>query len=236
MDLAGARVLVAGATGAIGQAVTAELHRRGAVLALAGRDGARLDHVAQRHGPAPRRTFDAYDLDACAGLPAWAAAELGGLDAAVCAIGAVAFGPADTVRDVYAEHLVTVDLLAPAALLRAALPLLPEDGAVLALTGVVATAPQAGMADYSAAKAGLAAWLTAVRKEQRKRRVRVVEARLGHLDTGLVDRAVTGSPPPLPPGGDLGAAVRAVADALSGRAELIRPDGDGGLALDRRAR
>ncbi|WP_432065085.1 SDR family NAD(P)-dependent oxidoreductase [Streptomyces sp. C10-9-1] len=238
MELSGARVLVAGATGVIGHGITRELTARGARTALAGRNAARLVAVADTTGPdTPRRVFDAYDLDGCAALAPWAAERLGGLDAVVCAVGAVAFGPADTLLDAHAEHLVTVNLLAPAALLRAALPLLPEGGAVLALTGVVATSPQPGMADYSAAKAALAAWLTAARAEQRRRRVRVVEARLGHLDTGLVDRAVAGTPPPLPPGGDPDRAVAAVADALTGDAELVRPaPGGPGCVLQRRAR
>ncbi|MFD6418575.1 SDR family NAD(P)-dependent oxidoreductase [Streptomyces sp. NPDC060194] len=239
MDLARSRILLAGATGVIGGAVADALTARGARLALAGRDEARLAQLADRraaHGPVPTRTFEAYDLDACAALAPWAAEALGGLDAVVAAFGTAAFGPAHEVTDAVAEHLQAVNALAPTALFRAALPLLPEGGAVLAVTGVVAASPQPGMADYSASKAALTAWLQAVRREQRRRGVRVVEARLGHLDTGFAERAVAGTPPPMPPAGRLDLAVAAIADALAGDAELVRPGDDGEPVLDRRAR
>ncbi|WP_036320266.1 SDR family NAD(P)-dependent oxidoreductase, partial [Microbispora sp. ATCC PTA-5024] len=50
MDLAGARVLVTGASSGIGAATAEALARRGASLALAGRDAARLAGVAERTG------------------------------------------------------------------------------------------------------------------------------------------------------------------------------------------
>jgi NADP-dependent 3-hydroxy acid dehydrogenase YdfG len=56
------------------------------------------------------------------------------------------------------------------ALIRAALPHLGEPGAVVALSAVVADHPTAGMAAYSASKAGLSAYLGALRREGRRRR------------------------------------------------------------------
>ncbi|WP_432250674.1 hypothetical protein ACRAR1_28950 [Streptomyces sanyensis] len=51
MELSGARVLVAGATGVIGHGITRELAARGARTALAGRNAARLGTVADATGP-----------------------------------------------------------------------------------------------------------------------------------------------------------------------------------------
>ncbi|MFI9770810.1 SDR family NAD(P)-dependent oxidoreductase [Streptomyces sp. NPDC052415] len=159
MDINGARVLVAGATGALGAALTAELVRQGARPAIAGRDRSRLSRITGAHPGVPTVLFDAYDPASCARAVRVAAGELGGLDAVVTAFGTVAFGTADEVGDEVAEHLMAVNFLAPAAFFRAALDVLTEGSVIAALTGVVAERPQPGMADYSASKAALGAWV-----------------------------------------------------------------------------
>ncbi|MEV4950059.1 SDR family NAD(P)-dependent oxidoreductase [Streptomyces sp. NPDC053755] len=235
MDINGARVLVAGATGVIGGAVAAELAARGARLALAGRDAGRLSRVSERLGGRPTARFEAYDLDACARAVETAARELGGLDAVLTAFGAVAFGRAGEVSDAVAEHLTTVNALAPAAIFRSALGFLGRGGVIAAVTGVVVERPQPAMADYCASKAALSAWLDAVRREVRGDGVRVLDIRPGHLETGFAARAVMGSPPPMPAGGDLGLVVRSVADALGTETERVRWDAHGTPVLERRA-
>lgn len=236
MELRGARVLVAGATGVLGGAITTELTGRGARVALAGRDRSRLTHAARGCPGAPTTVFDAYDPASCARAVHEASGALGGLDAVVAAFGSVAFGAAAQVGDEVAEHLMAVNHLAPAAFFRAALALLSPGSAIAAVTGVVAERPQPRMADYSASKAALAAWLDAVRREARSAGVTVLEIRPAHLDTGFADRPVTGSTPPLPKGGDPRHVAVAVADALRADAELVRPGPDASHVVERRAR
>ncbi|MGC5561739.1 SDR family NAD(P)-dependent oxidoreductase [Streptomyces sp. FR-108] len=232
----GARVLVAGATGALGGALTAELVGRGARPALAGRDQARLASAARAFRGAPTVLFDAYAPDSCARAVTRAADALGGLDAVVTVFGTVAFGGATAVGDEVAEHVMTVNALAPAAFFRAALATMEPGSMIVAFTGVVAERPQPGMADYSASKAALRAWLDAVRREARTAGIRVLEVRPAHLDTGFADRAVVGTAPPLPAGGDPRDVVRAVADAMAADAELLRTAADGTPVVERRAR
>ncbi|MER6678179.1 SDR family NAD(P)-dependent oxidoreductase [Streptomyces sp. NPDC000983] len=236
MDIDGARVLVAGATGELGTALTAELAGRGARPALAGRYLSRLARAARDRPGAPTAVFDAYDPSSCARAVHRAAAELGGLDAVVTVFGTVAFGGADEVGDEVAEHLMAVNFLAPAAFFRAALGVLRPGSVIAAVTGVVAERPQPRMADYSASKAALSAWLHAVRREARGAGIRVLEVRPGHLDTGFAQRAVAGTPPPLPPGGDPRRIVAAVVDALTDDTELVRTALDGTPVAERRAR
>ncbi|MFD6287782.1 SDR family NAD(P)-dependent oxidoreductase [Streptomyces sp. NPDC060205] len=236
MEINGARVLVAGATGVLGGALTAELVGRGARPALAGRDRARLDRAARACQDAPTVLFDAYAPESCARAVSSAADALGGLDAVVTVFGTVAFGGAPAVGDEVAEHLMAVNVLAPAAFFRAALATMEPGSLIVAFTGVVAERPQAGMADYSASKAALSAWLGAVRREARTAGIRVLEVRPGHLDTGFADRAVVGTPPPLPAGGDPREVVRAVAEAMAADAELLRTAPDGTPVVERRAR
>ncbi|MFI8307748.1 SDR family NAD(P)-dependent oxidoreductase [Streptomyces sp. NPDC085927] len=236
MDINGARVLVAGATGVLGRALTAELAGRGARPALAGRDPARLERAARAHPGAPTFLFDAYDPASCARAVHGTADALGGPDAVVTAFGTVAFGRAAQIGDEIAEHLTAVNVLAPAAFFRAALALMAPGSLIAAFTGVVAERPQAGMADYSASKAALSAWLSAARREARPAGIRVLDIRPGHLDTGFADRPVAGTAPPMPAGGDPRQVVAAVADAMAADAELLRTAPDGTPVVEQRAR
>ncbi|KES08783.1 short-chain dehydrogenase [Streptomyces toyocaensis] len=236
MELDGAHILVAGATGVLGGALTAELAARGARPALAGRDPTRLARAADACPGAPAVVFDAYDPASCARAVHEANTLLGGLDAVVTAFGSVGFGRAAETGDEVAEHLAAVNFLAPAAFFRAALSVMGPGSVIAAFTGVVAQRPQAGMADYSASKAALSAWLAAVRREVRTGGVRVLEVSPGHLDTGFAGRSVAGAAPPMAPGGDPGRVVRAVADALEADAELLRTAPDGTPVVERRAR
>ncbi|KKZ70442.1 hypothetical protein VO63_29060 [Streptomyces showdoensis] len=191
----------------VGGLAARALHRQGASVALAGRNAERLADLSRLPGDCPRRRFDAYDLDGCAALAPWAARSLGRLDRVVVAVGVAGFGPAESVDEPAAEHLMTVNALAPMAVVRGALTVLEAGGAIGVVTGAVVDAPPRGMADYAAAKTALATWLAVVGREQRARGVRIVDARLPHLEGGFAARAVTGEPPRLPPGADPAAAV-----------------------------
>ncbi len=212
---------MAGATGVLGGGVARALHREGARLALAGRDGAALAALAAELGDAPTATFEASDLRRCAGAVAEAADALGGLDLLVVAIGVAAFGPGDATDDDVTAQLLAVNTTAPMALVRAALPRIDRGGGVAVLTAILADYPTAGMAAYSASKAGLSAWLTALRPEQRRRGVGVFDIRPPHVETGLADRAIAGSAPPMKAGATVDQVVALVVDGIrDGRREL----------------
>ncbi|MFJ7954689.1 SDR family NAD(P)-dependent oxidoreductase [Streptomyces sp. NPDC096319] len=198
----GRRVLVVGATGAVGGLAARLLADRGAAVALAGRDRVRLEERSRGLDGCPALPFEAYDLERCAALAPWADRALGGLDAVVVTVGVAGFGSAEEVTNAAAEHLMTVNALAPMAVVRGALPVLGAAGSVAVVTGAIVDRPMRGTADYAAAKTALAAWLGVVRREQRGRGTSVLDVRLPHLDTGFADRAVVGSAPSLPPGAD----------------------------------
>ncbi|RFU21792.1 SDR family NAD(P)-dependent oxidoreductase [Geodermatophilus marinus] len=222
MELSGARVLVAGATGALGGALARGLHGAGARVALTGRDAGRLRALADELGGAPTATADVVDVAAVRAAVEAGVTALGGLDAVVVAWGVVAFGPAAEADDAVTEELFAVNTLAPMSLVRAALPHLPDGGAVVLLSAVVADAPTLQMAEYSASKAALSAWAGVLRREVRARGVGVLDVRPPHIDTGLVDRALAGRPPRLPPGHDPEELVGAVLEALrQGSREVV---------------
>ncbi|MEU1542510.1 SDR family oxidoreductase [Actinacidiphila glaucinigra] len=223
MKLQGYRILVAGATGAVGTALADALYETGAHLCIAGRSAARLADRACRWGECPALRFDADDLAACAALAEKASQRLQGLDAVFTAFEAVAFGPVPSVGVEVVEHLMTVNALAPMAVLRGALRHLGTGGVMGAITGMVVDRPQPGLAAYCASKAALSSWLTAVRAEQRSRGVTVLDVRLPYLDTGCADRAVGGIPPECPPSADLCGAVHRIVGAMASGGDVVRP-------------
>lgn len=208
------RVLVSGATGALGGAIARELASRGARLALHGRDEARLAGIAGELGA---ESATAADL-AAAGAPervvAAAADALGGLDVAVCAVGVVAFGPVREVDDATLDALVQVNLLAPVRLTRALAARMERGATIVNISAIVAEMPTAGMAAYSASKAALTAFDRASARELRREGIRLIDVRPPHLDTGLETRPIAGEAPRLPQGQDVRDWARRVADAV----------------------
>ncbi|MFJ6782838.1 SDR family NAD(P)-dependent oxidoreductase [Streptomyces yangpuensis] len=204
-----------GATGDLGTHAVYGLLTRGSRPAVAGRDTARLDALAARTG-CPAFAIDAYDLDGCAEVAPWAAAVLGGLDGVLVAVGVPAFGTADSIPDVVAEHLMTVNALCPMAVLRGAVPVVRDGGFLAAITGAIVETPLTGTADYAAAKSALSCWLGVVSREVRRRDVHVIDARLPHMATGFASRSIAGSPPHLPPAADPAAEMAALLDRLLG--------------------
>lgn len=231
MELQGARVWVVGATGVLGGALSRGLVDAGARLALAGRDPERLAALGAELG-ATTQTVDTVDVESGRVAAAAAAQALGGLDAVVVATGVVAFGPAAEADDAVVEELFAVNTLGPMSLVRAALPLLTDGGAVVLLSAIVADAPTLQMAEYSASKAALSAWASVLRRELRARKLTVLDVKPPHVDTGLVDRALAGSPPRLPAGFDQQVLVDTVlAGMRQGSREVVLDPKAGELVL-----
>lgn len=209
MEMTGARALVLGATGGFGSQVAHSLADRGAVLAVHGRDAVRLADLAAGIGATPL----AADLTAPGAVDAVvddAAAALGGLDIVVMSAGAVAFGAVADLDEQVLRQVVDLDLVVPILVARAATRHLGEGGVITMVSAVVAEQPMAGLAAYSAAKAGLTAFDVAFRREMRRAKVRVLDARPPHMETGLATRPLAGEPPGLAQGRD----PREVADEL----------------------
>jgi len=209
MEMNGARALVIGATGGFGGQVARSLASRGAAVAVSGRDAERLAQIATDvNGPA--RAGDVTAPGVPDQLLAWAADELDGLDVVVMAAGAVAFGPVAEITDDTLRAVMDLDLIAPIQVARAAANVLGEGGVIVQVSAVVADQPMAGLAAYSAAKAGLTAFDVAFRREMRRVKVRVLDARPPHMETGLATRPIAGTAPGLAAGAD----PREYADAL----------------------
>lgn len=210
-ELAGARVAVVGATGALGTLLAAELAVRGARLLVTGRDPDRVDALEAE----VRVVADLGDATAGDAVAAAAREHLGGLDGLVNAAGVVAFGSLVDTPDEVVEELFLTNVVGPLFLLRRVLPLLAESqGFVVQLSAVVAEQPLPRMAAYSASKAALSAAVTALRTELRRSRVEVYDVRPPHTETGLASRPLAGEAPRLPAGKDPTAIARRVVEAI----------------------
>lgn len=201
MEMQGARALVLGATGGFGAEIARALTAAGASLAVHGRNGERL-HVLAGELDAQQVTGDLTRAGEPDRVVDEAAAALGGLDVVVMSAGAVAFGPVAELDEAVLRQVMELDLVAPILVARAATRHLQEGGAIAQVSAVVATQPMAGLAAYSAAKAGLTAFDTAFRREMRRAGVRVIDARPPHMETGLATRPLAGDPPGLAQGRD----------------------------------
>ena len=203
--LTGSSVLVAGATGGLGAPLSRRLAAAGARLTISGRDADRLAALGLEALAVPA---DLRRAGAAEKVVAQAIHKYGRLDGVVFAAGSVAFGPATETPDQVIIDLFTLNTLAPIRLLRAALPHLHASAAgggspfVVHISAVVAETPMPGMAGYSASKAGLAAFDQAAARELRRARIRLIDARPPHTETGLADRPLFGTAPRLPTGLD----------------------------------
>jgi short-subunit dehydrogenase len=216
-SLSGQSVLVVGATGGLGRALTRHLDQQGAQLTLHGRDPGRLHALGL---DAAMVTGDLREADTAAQAVTAVVAAHGRLDGLVVASGVVAFGPVSDLPDEVLLDLVLINTVAPIRLLRAALPHLAASAQaggspfVVNLSVVVAEQPTAGMAAYSASKAALTAYDAAAGRELRRAGIRLLDARPPHTETGLASRPLEGTAPRLPMGLDPDAVAGRVIAAL----------------------
>ena len=162
-DLTGLRCLVTGATGVLGTAIAEKLRARGADLVLTGRSAAALESLAASLGAGPG-AIDTVAIDLSGqGAPAALIASLGGrLD--VLVNNAAVPGPIGPLAESdFApwEETIRMNLVMPAELTRAAIPLLVASAAsgkrakIINMSGGGATSPRPNFSAYSVAKTGV---------------------------------------------------------------------------------
>lgn len=209
---AGANVLVAGATGGLGSRMVGRLAEAGAQVTATGRDEGRLAAL----GPDVQQTV-ALDLrlpNACAHAIETAAAH-GPIDLLINATGVVAFGMVSDLTIDTMEELFLTNVFVPIMLSQAALPKMAQGGTIVNISGVIAEQNLPGMASYGASKAALRSFQEAFAREARRNKVRVLDARPPHTETGLADRALEGDAPKFGPGLDPDQVVATILEAIS---------------------
>lgn len=180
MKLSGSRVLLTGASGGIGRCLALELARRGARLAVTGRDEARLAglalEIAAAGSAAASLPFDLSQASGHAALVQRAIEALGGLDILVNNAGLSHFGAFPAEDEDTLRGLTAVNITAPLLLARAALPhlLARGSGCVVNIGSVLGAIGFPHFAAYSACKFALRGFSEALRRELDETGVRVV--------------------------------------------------------------
>lgn len=203
-SMRGRNVLVVGASGALGSAITNELLSHGAQVMATTSSNSNADAIP--NGASPRLLLDLTNAESIEVLVRYLVQSSAQIDGIVNAAGVVAFGSAAESDHGTISRLMAINLNGPIALISGLIDSLRNSAAsgnepfIVNISGVVAEAPMANMALYSASKAGLWAFDKAISRELRRDGIRVIDARPGHTETGLASRAIQGTPPNFPVG------------------------------------
>jgi short-subunit dehydrogenase len=169
-DLNGRRVLITGASSGIGLLCAADMAAEGAEVALIARSRTGLDEAARRAnengGEAHVYEADVTDRDALSAAVAAAVEDMGGLDVAVSAAGAAAYGEFRTTPAEDFDRTVEVTFLGAVNLVRAVLPHLETSDGNLVIVGSASDrVPLPLQSAYTASKAALSAFTEVLRAE-----------------------------------------------------------------------
>lgn len=220
MNLSGKNILVLGASGVFGTALTNEFISRGAnVYAVASNPTS----AGAIQAPVALRLFaDLEDQQSIKNLTDYVTQSLD-MDAVVVASGVVGFGTAVNTTSGDAARLMQINHLGPAQIVAAVLPKLMQkpESVVASITGIVAEKTFAGMTAYCASKSAHSAWLQAIRQENKTKGLKVFEFRPGHTETGLAGRAIFGIAPNFPAGLDPEAVAAKMAAAIDTDQEVL---------------
>lgn len=195
--LAGGTYLVTGASSGIGRATAALIASCGGRVLATGRDAARIDEaVAALPGSGhAAATFDLRELDATADWLKELAGRVGPFSGVFHAAGVEAIRPVRLLRQQQVEDVMGASLFAALGIARAmaAKGAMLDGGALVFMSSVAGASGQAGMAAYSAAKAGIDGMVRSLACEFAPRRIRVNAIAAGAVRTPMHERLARGS-------------------------------------------
>ncbi|MCA0320909.1 MAG: 3-oxoacyl-[acyl-carrier-protein] reductase [Proteobacteria bacterium] len=189
-DLTGKTALVTGATGGIGGAIAAALHRQGATVALSGTRREKLEELAASLG---ERTHvvptNLSSLDEVEALVPAAEKAMGGLDILVNNAGITRDNLFIRMKDEEWDQVIAVNLTATFRLTRAAAKLMMRKrwGRIVSITSVVGVTGNPGQGNYAASKAGMIGMTKSLAAEVASRNVTVNCLAPGFIETPMTD-------------------------------------------------
>lgn len=184
--------LVTGAAQGIGAETAQKLAEEGARLILVDVDAESLHAVAESLGDENviAVVADVRDLSTMQAAVDAGLAKFGRLDFVVANAGICSYGTIMTVDPAAFQQVIDINLVGVFHTVRASLPALTESrGYILIVSSVAAYLSGAGMSAYSASKAGVEHFATALRLEVASRGVDVGSAHMSWIDTPLLQDA-----------------------------------------------
>lgn len=214
------RVLVIGASGALGSIFVKKLVATGQEVLAAARNTDKIPAEATM-----RLKLDLEDASSIELLANYLLDQDLRLDGIIQAAGVVGFGRIEDTSALDSARLMQVNHLGPAALISKLLPLINDEAFIVGINGIVSEKIFPGMSAYSASKFANAAFMTSLAMELRRKKVLVLDAKPGHTETGLAGRAVFGQAPAFPQGMTAEHVVSTILNALGeGKTSLSSSD------------
>ena len=192
MKLDGKRILITGGSSGIGFAIAQALLAKHARIAITGRRpavvSAAVEELRKAGGSVAGIAADVGTEEGRVLTLRQALDALGGLDILVNNAGGVRAGRLEVMAQRDIEAMLNVDLVAPILLTRATLPLLRAggDGMVVNIASGIALIGAPFYAAYAAAKAGLARFGEALRRELKGEGIHVLTVYPGGTDTPMM--------------------------------------------------
>jgi short-subunit dehydrogenase len=192
MNIEGKRILITGGSSGIGRALAKAFLAKGGKVVITGR---RPDALARAITELQQISSSVWSVAADVALRDGRSASikqgidaLGGLDILVNNAGAVRAGRLENTSEAELQAMIDVDLVAPILLIRAAMPALRASGdaMVVNVTSGIAYVGVPFYATYAAAKAGLARFGEALRRELKGEGIHVLTAYPGGTDTPMM--------------------------------------------------
>lgn len=196
MGLNGSQYLVIGANGVLGNHLSKQLIEGGATVI-----GTARTNESAASLPAELTQQLLLDLESQTSIKQLVDYLVGSdtrIDGIINAAGRVGFGTIAETTLEDAHRLMQVNHFGPAQTIARLLPQLAKstnEPFVLSITGVVAEKVFPGMACYITSKTAHSTWLKALALEARRQKIRVIDARPGHTETGLATRPLFGTAP-----------------------------------------
>ncbi|KGJ21639.1 3-oxoacyl-[acyl-carrier-protein] reductase [Paracoccus sanguinis] len=190
-DLTGKSALITGASGGIGGAVAAALHKAGAQVTLSGTREAPLRELAERLGDRAHvvtaNLGDAAEVEA---LPKKAAEAMGAVDILVNNAGITRDNLFMRMSDAEWAEVLDVNLTSSFRLARGVLRGMMKArwGRIVSITSVVGATGNPGQGNYAAAKAGLVGMSKSLAYEVASRGITVNCVAPGFIETAMTDK------------------------------------------------
>lgn len=185
------KILLAGATGTIGERVAELLASSGANLILTGRNKEKLKAVADscRIPEENRYPVDLREDAAIQQMAEKINERIGALDILINVSGIGIIKPVEQLSPSEFMETIQVNLVAPFLLLRHFLPAMKEQkkGLIIHVPGILGKTPMAGAAAYAASKYGLNGMMKSIREELKRTDIRITQLFLGGTDSHFWD-------------------------------------------------